>query len=250
MHKMGRQGDSCCPRCGQSSPNFWHMMWDCSILQDFRWAVVNLLSDILEIDVPLDPLVWLFGILDEELWSQYTRIMLRESLFLARKTIALRWIDRRPPRLNIWKNLVNNSIMYEKLVYVNRRGTSKFFKIWDSWRLSPLTLYPDDYVEAEGEWVRECLLALGLALDPWSWFIVCLQYAVWHFNMSEMCLPFGFISQSNRRCSMFHRPYLSGYLLMVLQVVLLLYKHGLYLCLSFCYSYISMIPAWITWLFC
>lgn len=45
---------------------------------------------------------------------------------------------------------------------------------------------------------------------------------------------------------MFHRPYLSDYLLMVQQVVLLLYKHGLYLCLYFCYSYISTIPAWIT----
>lgn len=35
MHKMGRRGDACCPRCGHSPANFWHMIWDCSTLQVF-----------------------------------------------------------------------------------------------------------------------------------------------------------------------------------------------------------------------
>lgn len=151
MQKMGRRGDSCCPRCGQTSANFWHMIWECSILQNFWREVVALLSDILETEVPFTPVVCLFGILDEELWSHHDRIMLRETLFFARKTIALRWMDRRPPRLNIWKNLVNKAVMYEKLVFTHRRCPSKFAKVWDSWRLSPLTITPVVDTNMDGE---------------------------------------------------------------------------------------------------
>lgn len=144
MHRMGRRGDSCCPRCGQASANFWHMIWECSVLQDFWREVVALLSDILETEIPFNPVVCLFGILDEEVWPHHTRIMLRETLFFAQKTIALRWMDRRPPRLHIWKNLINKAMLYEKLVYIHRRCPTKFDKVWDPWRLSPLTLQPDN----------------------------------------------------------------------------------------------------------
>lgn len=151
MYRMGRRGDSCCPRCGHSPANFWHMMWDCSVLQDFWHEVVSLLTEVIEQDVPCNPIVCLFGILDEEQWSHYNRIMLRETLFMARKTIALRWIDRRPPRLHTWKALVNKAIPYEKLVYVHRRCASKFYKIWDPWCQSTLTLCPSADMGTEEE---------------------------------------------------------------------------------------------------
>lgn len=102
------------------------------------------LSDILGSGVPIYPVVCLFGILDDETWPHNRRILLREILFFARETIALRWMDGRSPHLNIWRNLVNKAMLYERLVYVHRRCPSKFAKVWDPGRLSPLTSQPDD----------------------------------------------------------------------------------------------------------
>lgn len=59
----------------------------------------------------------LFGVLDEESWQHHTRIFLRESLFFARKVIALRWMAHRPPSLTMWKILVNSVVPFNYLVY-------------------------------------------------------------------------------------------------------------------------------------
>lgn len=82
--------------------------------------MVQLLSEVLSVPVPLTPEVCLFGILDEEEWSHYSRIFLRETLFLARKAIALRWMGDRMPLLSQWRNLVNSVIPFNSMVYKQR----------------------------------------------------------------------------------------------------------------------------------
>lgn len=80
------------------------LIWECPILQDFWIEVPDILLTILNVPVPLLPELCLFGVADVLLtWPHYYRILLRETFFLARKTIALKWMDERSPRLSTWK---------------------------------------------------------------------------------------------------------------------------------------------------
>lgn len=85
------------------------------------------------------PETCLFGITDEETWSFHSSLMIRETLFLAQKRIG--WLGRRPPIVSIWKNVVNKTVAYEKLVYSIRKYPNKFLKIWGLWCDSPLASY-------------------------------------------------------------------------------------------------------------
>lgn len=140
LHKMGRVPSPACFRCDAVRSDFWHMIWACPVIQGFWVEVMDLLSAILGYTVPLTPDICLFGILDEEVWQHYTRTFLRESLFLARKAIALRWMGDRPPSLSQWRTLVNSVIPYNSTVYKSRGCPSKFGKVWGLWCDSPLTL--------------------------------------------------------------------------------------------------------------
>lgn len=142
LFKMGRISSPACIRCPQTRSDFWHMVWDCPVIQTFWSEVVQLLSDVLSVPIPLTPEVCLFGILDEEVWSHHTRVFLRETLFLARKAIALRWMGDRRPSLSQWRNLVNLVIPLNSIIYKHRGCPSKFDKVWGLWCQSPLTLYP------------------------------------------------------------------------------------------------------------
>lgn len=134
LHKMGRLDTPSCLHSGHNPANFWHMIWECSVIKTFWREIITFLSEILGRDVPGTPDVCLFNITDEDSWSYHSRIMIRESLFLARKTIALRWMDKRPPRIVIWKNLVNKNVLFEKVVYAHRHGPGEAGLIIWSWR--------------------------------------------------------------------------------------------------------------------
>lgn len=141
LYRMGRISSPACIRCTASRSDFWHMIWECPVIRDFWGRIVELLSEVLTVAVPFTPEVCLFGILDDEQWPHYTRIFLKETLFLARKAIALRWMGDRVPSLSQWRNMVNSVIPLNSLVYKHRGCPAKFGKVWGSWCDSPVTLY-------------------------------------------------------------------------------------------------------------
>lgn len=141
LHKMGRISSPACIRCTTSRSDFWHMIWDCPVIRGFWGEITNLLSEVLKVTVPLAPEVCLFGILDEEQWPHYTRVFLKEVLFLARKAIAMRWMGDRSPSLSQWRKMVNSVIPLNSLVYKHRGCPAKFGKVWGLWCDSPVTLY-------------------------------------------------------------------------------------------------------------
>lgn len=66
---------------------------------------------------------------------------LRQSYYLARKAIALRWMSNRSPSLAQWRNMANSILPYNRMVYKNRGCPDDFMKIWGKWCDSPNTLY-------------------------------------------------------------------------------------------------------------
>lgn len=82
----------------------------------------------------------MLGLLEVEEWSEYNRIMLQETLFMALKQIALRWMQPLTPAINQWIRAVNQIIPYEKIMYEHREVPNKYYKIWDMWCSFPMTL--------------------------------------------------------------------------------------------------------------
>ncbi|CAJ0953346.1 unnamed protein product [Ranitomeya imitator] len=68
---------------------------------------------ILHPEFPLEPLTCLFGVWDEETWDHYVGIFLRESLFMARKVLAMRWMGGSYPSLRAWIELLTMVISKE-----------------------------------------------------------------------------------------------------------------------------------------
>lgn len=91
----------------------------------------------------LAPRACLLGILEEEQRQRYDRTMLKETLFLAQKAIAIKWIQPIPPSVHQWIQMVNQILLHEKLIYEHRGCPKKSNKLWDVWCSSSLTLGSD-----------------------------------------------------------------------------------------------------------
>lgn len=58
-----------CARCNCPRADFAYVIWHCPIIARFWQTVVEVLSAVLSIPVPLTPEVCLLGIRDEEIWA-------------------------------------------------------------------------------------------------------------------------------------------------------------------------------------
>lgn len=134
----GRQ--DVCPKCNQASGTFYHLMWQCPLLQGFWAQVVRFLHDIMGSPIPLTPQCCVLGILDVPDVSGTQLTFLHETLFQARKLIARNWMNDHVPLLSEWIRIINASLPYKKLVYIHRGRPEKFDKIWSTWQESPRTL--------------------------------------------------------------------------------------------------------------
>lgn len=68
----------------------------------------------------------LLGDFGEEELPASKKNSLKDSLFYAKKALALKWKDPRPPSLLYWVDLVNGALPKYKLTY-NSRGCPKKF---------------------------------------------------------------------------------------------------------------------------
>lgn len=96
LHAMHRIPAPGCTRCTHQRADFNHM-WLCPVIAGYWKRVLAVLSQILSVPVPCTLQICLLGILDEEQWPKFTRILLRETLFLARKAIVIKWNQSAPP---------------------------------------------------------------------------------------------------------------------------------------------------------
>lgn len=134
----GRQ--DICPKCNQQPGTFYHLIWQCPLLQGFWAQVVRFLHGIMGSPIPLTPQCCVLGILEVPDLSSAQRTLLHETLFQARKLIARNWMNDHVPSITEWIRVINASLPYKSLVYKHRGNPGKFQKIWSAWQESPHTL--------------------------------------------------------------------------------------------------------------
>lgn len=113
-----------CQMCGKETGTFIHLLWSCPKIQGLWTQVVTFLHDNMGSPGTLDPKTCLIGILFDSI-DKYTKTFMHETLFLAQKTIARKWMRPLPPRLSDWKVEINNSLPYKKFMYTNRGCPTK-----------------------------------------------------------------------------------------------------------------------------
>ncbi len=79
-----------------------HIFWDCPIIQGFWKGVKEEIGKILELDIPLDPLVFLLGAIPKEEYSVEHRYILRILLLTAKKMITVNLKEEGPPAIAQW----------------------------------------------------------------------------------------------------------------------------------------------------
>lgn len=65
LHKMGRQPDPLCGRCGRHQGDLIHLLWRCLKLHRYWSTVLGTLNRVFWTTVPLDPIHCILGVLED-----------------------------------------------------------------------------------------------------------------------------------------------------------------------------------------
>lgn len=137
LYKIGVRADSQCPRCGRDNAHLMHMIWDCSALAPYWKDILDLIHLVYGIRLPSDPKVCILGLLDTDDTAAPSSLGILRMLFQARKLIAFHWLRPSPPTVREYTIRMNHIIRLERGVYLKRKASPKFEKIWGPWLDSP-----------------------------------------------------------------------------------------------------------------
>lgn len=131
LSKMYKNVDPTCNRCGQEPASLAHMFWKCPNITSYWVKVFQSLSDIINKPLDPDPASALLGIhiTDPSLSNNQHRIITFVTL-LARRLILLNWKQQKPPTLSTLMKEIMEHLQLEKLRFLLKGKTSKFYKIW------------------------------------------------------------------------------------------------------------------------
>lgn len=88
---------------------FWHvftvhMFWSCPRIARFWREVVELIN---HLTLPISPELALLGILDDQQRPRYTKLLIADLLYFAKREIILKWNACSSPSVDSWgKNLL------------------------------------------------------------------------------------------------------------------------------------------------
>jgi len=67
-----------------------HIFWDCPIIHGFWGGIKNEIDNIMKVDIPLDPFIFLLQVIPKDRYSTDQRYTLRILLLIAKKMITLK----------------------------------------------------------------------------------------------------------------------------------------------------------------
>ena len=85
---------------------------------------------ILNIDLPLDPKIYIIGLVPEGLADKQVVCILHMLLLVARKMITLSWLQPLPPTINQWHERVLKVYTMEKITAKLQMKYDVFLRNW------------------------------------------------------------------------------------------------------------------------
>lgn len=93
LHQWHRRKSPDCPRWGGSPADLMHVLWRCPILVHYWHCVISIIDMTFQTALQHDPLNCILGFLDEELYTPQAQTTISRLLFLAHKSIMLKWLS-------------------------------------------------------------------------------------------------------------------------------------------------------------
>lgn len=125
LSRCKQHQDTSCPRCGESSGSFYHLLWSCPIIQGYWTQVVWFFDDRMGSPLTLCPKQCLLGLLPDPESIRHHHIFLQETLFTARLLITRVWLQASSPILWEWMAAVNLSLPYKNVIYIYIENAQK-----------------------------------------------------------------------------------------------------------------------------
>lgn len=113
------------------------MIWRCPKPNRYWTEVMQYISSLAQVTVPMTPLVCLLGAIDEEMYQREMYPMITRLLYLARKHFAIYWMAATVSTGKQWISYVNSLLLREQLAYRHRNAALKFDFIWQPWLDNP-----------------------------------------------------------------------------------------------------------------
>lgn len=121
-----------CIKCRNEKGTLFHCIWQCIEIQEFWQEVKQNIQNILQIQLPLIPQLFILGIYPGNLKIRKNhRTFVDLSILLAKRVIALAWKDTSRPNVSRWLAELSIVLPLEKITYTIKHKQHNFHQIWD-----------------------------------------------------------------------------------------------------------------------
>lgn len=108
-----------------------HIFWECSKLKNFWKAIHDLTVKVMETPLDITPIRYLFGTeLAKTLDPTYTK-RIGIICSIAKKCILLNWNQQRPPTVDLFKQILNETLRLEQRTYILKNKGDAFLRLWE-----------------------------------------------------------------------------------------------------------------------
>ena len=123
--------DPSCPHCKAQPADLIHMFWSCSNLKSFWTSIFNAYSQMLQVNLPPDPLCDLFGYSQKiHHCPKKAHILIAFTSLIARRLILLLWKSQTPPTFNRWIKDIMHFLKLEKINFTLKGSLQDFRTVW------------------------------------------------------------------------------------------------------------------------
>lgn len=127
--KWSNTSRQCWRGCGMIGDHT-HIFWDCPILSNYWQNVQEEIKKCFQIDIPLEPLYFILGILPEDLSENSDTDLLRTLLLIANKVITSLWLQPHPPTVAQWKERIQEVYSIERLTASLHLKIEAYIRKW------------------------------------------------------------------------------------------------------------------------
>lgn len=132
LHRMSANIPDTCTKCQDHKGTLIHCVWECIEIKQFWNDVINCLSEVFYVNIPLSAKLCVLGIYPDNFSrTKSQKKLLDFGLLLARRAIALNWKKMEAPSLHQWIKELSEYIGLERLTYITKGKQKDFNKLWD-----------------------------------------------------------------------------------------------------------------------
>lgn len=132
LHKYNSAIPDVCVKCEREKGTLFHCIWQCIQIQKFWQEIKQCIQNILQIQIPLVPHLFILGLYPHNLkLKKYQQIFLDLSVLMAKRVIALSWKSTSSPSVKRWLTELSSTLPLEKITYTIKHQQHNFHQIWD-----------------------------------------------------------------------------------------------------------------------